>query len=294
MKLIAESGGTKTQWCGISGTVETDILTTIGLNPNFVTGEIIQGVLKSEILPEFNTPEIKEVWFYGAGCSGHAMEKKVREAISSVLPASRVYVLTDLTAAARSLLGTSGGFICMLGTGSNSGYYDGKTIVANVPPLGFILGDEGSGASLGKKVIADFIRGIMPPLLAEEFKTRYGSEKDDVVSNVYRGFFPSKYIGGFVQFLKDNIEHGYCRTLVKESFEEFVHRNLRLYNVTGKTEIAATGSVAWHFREILEEVLNENDFILSKITREPITGLIRYHKKTTDLSGAGNSQPGKL
>lgn len=279
MKLIAESGGTKTQWCCISGSEETDIITTIGLNPNFVTGEIIKDVLLKEVLPVLDCHDISEVWFYGAGCSGSAMELKVRNAIGFVLPGSEIHVLSDLEGAARSLLGSSGGYICMLGTGSNSGYYDGKSIAANVPPLGFILGDEGSGASLGKKVLADFIRGIMPSDLAEEFRKQYGSEKDEVVSNVYRGFFPSKYIGGFVQFIKEHLEHEYCRTLVRKSFEEFVQRNLRLYKTKGKTKIAATGSVAWYFSEILEEVLKENDFMLSNLSRDPIKGLILYHKK---------------
>jgi len=279
MKLIAESGGTKTQWCGISGTGETEITTTAGLNPNFVTEEIIRSVLASEVLPVMKDPDIREVWFYGAGCAGKVMENKVRDAIGFLLPSAAIYVFSDLTGAARSLLGTRSGFICMLGTGSNSGYYDGKTIVANVPPLGFILGDEGSGASLGKKILADFLRGIMPPGLAEEFKLKYGAEKDDVVSHVYRGYFPSKFIGGFVQFLRDHLNEEYCRELVKTSFEEFVRRNLNLYKISGKTEIAVTGSVAWYFRDILEEVLSGNGFILAGITKEPITGLIRYHKK---------------
>ncbi len=280
MKLIAESGATKTKWCGISGAagIETITITTVGLNPNFVTGDTIKQVLTTEVLSLIKDPEISEVWFYGAGCSGKLLEEKVRDSIKSVLPSTQVHVFSDLTGAARSLLGTRCGFVCMLGTGSNSGYYDGSNIVANVPPLGFILGDEGSGASMGKRVLADFLRGIMPPDLAEDFKTRYGAEKDEIVSHVYRGYFPSKFIGGFVQFLKDNLAHDYCRELVKKSFEEFVNRNLRLYTTNGKTEISATGSVAWHFREILEEVLNENGFVLLTISREPITGLIEYHK----------------
>jgi N-acetylglucosamine kinase-like BadF-type ATPase len=166
----------------------------------------------------------------------------------------------------------------MIGTGSNSGYYDGRKITANVPPLGFILGDEGSGASLGKKLLADFLRGIMPPRLTKEFRKDYGAEKDEIVSHVYRGIFPSRYVGGFVQFLKDHISDPYCRDLVKTSFEEFVQRNLNLYKTTSKTEIAVTGSVAWHFREILEEVFAKNDFIIASLARAPIEGLIRYHK----------------
>jgi N-acetylglucosamine kinase-like BadF-type ATPase len=278
MKLIAESGGTKTKWCAVSGSDETEIISTMGLNPNFVSEETFKEVLSSEVLPGLKNPSIEEVWFYGAGCSGKIMEQKVKDSIRFILPSSSVHVLSDLEGAARGLLGTGKGYICMIGTGSNSGYYDGNNITANIPPLGFILGDEGSGASLGKKLLADFLRGIMPTLLSDEFRNNYGAEKDEIVSNVYRGIFPSRYIAGFVRFLKDHITDPYCRNLVKTSFEEFVSRNLKLYKTTGKTEIAVTGSVAWHFSNILKEVLAENDLIITSITREPIDGLIRYHR----------------
>lgn len=278
MKLIAESGGTKTNWCVVTDSEETEIISTIGLNPNFVSEDTFKEVLSSEVLPALKNPSIEEVWFYGAGCAGKTMEKKVKDAIGSVLKSAEIYVLSDLVGAARGLLGTEKGFICMIGTGSNSGYYDGKNISANIPPLGFILGDEGSGASLGKKLLADFLRGIMPPHLAKEFRKDYGAEKDEIVSHVYRGIFPSRYIGGFVQFLKDHISDPYCRNLVTKAFEEFVERNLKLYKATGKTKIAVTGSVAWHFREILEEVFEKNDFIITSIARGPIEGLIQYHK----------------
>jgi N-acetylglucosamine kinase-like BadF-type ATPase len=283
MKLIAESGGTKTNWCGFSDSMETEIISTIGLNPNFVTTEEFKEVLASEVMTMLKNPNdaIEDVWFYGAGCSGKTMENRVKDAIRSVLPLSRVYVFSDLIGAARGLLGKRKGFLCMIGTGSNSGYYNGETITSNIPPLGFILGDEGSGASLGKKLLADFLRGIMPSDLAEDFRNSYGAEKDDIVSHVYRGVFPSRYIGGFVQFLKDHISHEYCRNLIKSSFEEFVRRNLMLYKLTGKTEIAVTGSVAWHFSQILEEVFREHNFIISTLTRGPIDGLIRYHKNAS-------------
>ena len=279
MILIAESGGTKTNWCAVSGSEETGIVPTIGLNPNFVSKETIREVVSLEVLPAMNNPTVEEVWFYGAGCAGEAMLHKVAEAVNSALPGVIVNVHSDLTGAARGLLGNKAGYICMIGTGSNSGYYDGKNITANVPPLGFILGDEGSGAALGKKLIADFLRGIMPKGLADEFRVIYGAEKDEIVSNVYRGVFPSRYIGGFVKFLKDHIGEPYCRELVVTSFGEFVHRNLELYNSQPDTGIAVTGSVAWHFRDILEEVFKKNGFAVSSVSQGPIEGLIRYHKE---------------
>jgi len=278
MKLIGESGGTKTKWVAVSDSFETEIISTIGLNPNFVSKETFMEVLLKEVLPALKYPDIKEVWFYGAGCSGSLLEEKVKDSVMAVLPLSEVNVFSDLTGAARGLLGDSRGYICILGTGSNSGYYNGKYITENIPPLGFILGDEGSGASLGKKLIADFLRGIMPLHLAEEFRENYGAGKDDIVSHVYRGVFPSSYIGGFVKFLKDHISDPYCLNLVKASFDEFVRRNLKLYKITGKTRIAATGSVAWHFRDLLREVFSDYNFVITEITKDPIRGLIKFHK----------------
>jgi len=278
MKLIGESGGTKTNWVAVSDSSETRIISTIGLNPNFISKEAFTEVLSEEVLPAMKHPDIEEVWFYGAGCSGSLMEEKVKDSVMAVLPSASINVFSDLTGAARGLLGESGGYICMLGTGSNSGYYNGKYITENIPPLGFILGDEGSGASLGKKLLADFLRGIMPLHLAAEFKENYGAEKDDIVSHVYRGVFPSSYIGGFVKFLKDHISDPYCVNLVKTSFDEFVRRNLKLYKITGKTRIAATGSVAWHFRDLLREVFSDYNFVITGITKDPIRGLIKFHK----------------
>ncbi len=278
MKLIADSGGTKTEWCGVTHSEETAVISTAGLNPNFVTEEVFAGVLSSEVLPGLLYPDVEKVFFYGAGCAGTAMENKVRSAIKRVLPDAEVHVYSDLTGAARGMMGDRSGYVCMIGTGSNSGYYDGIRIVKNIPPLGFILGDEGSGAWLGKRVLADFLRGIMPSGLSEIFRKEYGPEKDEIISHVYRGVFPSRYIGEFVRFLKVYISEEYCHNLVKTGFEEFVARNLRLYPTEGKTKIAITGSVAWHFREILEDVLASNDFIIKTITKGPVKGLVRYHR----------------
>jgi glucosamine kinase len=278
MKLIADSGGTKTQWCGVTDISESAIISTIGLNPNFVPEETITKIVSEQVLDNLNKDEIYEVWFYGAGCAGEAMGKRVENAIRKAIPAATISVLSDLTGAARGLLGRSAGYVCMIGTGSNSGYFDGEKITKNVPPLGFILGDEGSGAYLGKRILADYLRGIMPANLSDEFRKKYGAGKDEVVSHVYTGVFPSRFIGGFVRFIRENISEEYCLGLVRKSFEEFVQRNLNLYNKKVKTEIAVTGSVAWHFREILEDVLHKNGFVISVIMKEPISGLIKFHR----------------
>ena len=279
MILIAESGGTKTNWCAVSGSEETGIVPTIGLNPNFVSKETIREVVSLEVLPALSNPTVDEVWFYGAGCAGKAMLLKVAEAVSSALPGVKVNVNSDLTGAARGLLGNRAGYICMIGTGSNSGYYDGKNIKANVPPLGFILGDEGSGAALGKKLIADFLRGIMPEVLADEFRAIYGAEKDEIVSNVYRGVFPSRYIGGFVKFLNDHIGESYCRELVETSFGEFVQRNLTPRPEAPTSELQAQNGIAYAVFCLKKKVFKKHGFVISSVSQGPIEGLIRYHKE---------------
>jgi N-acetylglucosamine kinase-like BadF-type ATPase len=278
MILIADSGATKTEWCFISEGKESEIISTAGLNPNFVSDDDIKKVLSSEVIKKIPVSEIKGIYFYGAGCSGDAIKKRLTTLLNAVIPSSEIHIHSDLLGAARALLVNSEGFVCIIGTGSNSGYYDGNKIVANIPPLGFILGDEGSGAALGKKVLADFLKGIMPEKLAGIFRKQYGAEKDEIVSQVYMGLFPSKFIGGFVKFLKDNLEHDYCKNLVKSSLEEFVQRNLMLYKAEKTARVVITGSVAWHFREILSEVMKDHNFFTSEIIRDPIKGLIKFHR----------------
>lgn len=192
-------------------------------------------------------------------------------------PGSVVEVNSDLLGAARALLGNTRGIACILGTGSNSCLYDGEKIISNIPPLGFILGDEGSGASLGKRLLADYLKGIMPGEVAKLFGKEFATDKEKVIKEVYRGEFPSKYIASFVVFLRENLQNEYCKKLLTDSFKDFIERNIMHYNGYREMKISFTGSIAWYFNEILLKVLKEYGLTAGEVIKEPAERLMDYH-----------------
>ena len=277
MIIIADSGSTKTNWliAGHDGNIKK--IHTSGLNPNFLSSEDISMLIRNEILPYAGHDEKAEIYFYGSGCSGFFLCNKVKEAIERIYTGAFIEVNSDLLGAARALLGRSEGIVCILGTGSNSCLYDGLEIAANIPPLGFILGDEGSGAYLGKRLLSDYLKGIMPDTIKQKFSQQYRADKELVIEKVYRGEFPNKYIASFVVFLKDNISMLYCSTLVKDAFKDFINRNVRFYDGYKRMKISFTGSIAWHFRDILKEVLNDHGLLIGEILKEPSDRIMDYH-----------------
>ncbi|MGM0666844.1 MAG: ATPase [Bacteroidota bacterium] len=283
MIIIADSGATKTNWLISDRGLVTERVQTTGLNPNFSSAPRIMSVIRENISPLVESGQHPEIYFYGSGCSGSFLCKKVSTAISEIFPDAVVEVNGDLLGAARALLGNTRGIACILGTGSNSCLYDGTRIISNIPPLGFILGDEGSGASLGKRLLADYLKGIMPEEVVKLFGKEFATDKEKVIKEVYRGEFPSKYIASFVVFLKDNIEMPYCSTLVRDAFNDFINRNVMYYEGYEKIKISFTGSIAWHFRDILEGVLNENGLLTGEILKEPSERIMEYHLQEKNL-----------
>lgn len=279
MVIIADSGSSKTNWIISDGKTENIKINTEGLNPNFTDVDTIRSVIANKVLPFTGDRTASKVFFYGSGCSDTHLCKMVKEGIEGVFPDAHTEVNSDLLGAARALLGNNSGIACILGTGSNSGLYDGNRIIANIPPLGFILGDEGSGSYLGKRLLSDYLKGVMPPDISNLFGSKYQTDKDRVIEKVYRGEFPNKYIAGFVVFLKDNIEKKYCRELIKEAFSDFISRNIKFYDGYDKLKISFTGSIAWHFRELLEEVMEVNGLYTGEILREPSEQIMQYHLK---------------
>ena len=279
MVIIADSGSSKTNWIISDGKTDNIKINTEGLNPNFTDAKRIFSVVSKKVLPLAGDKTITSIFFYGSGCSDIRMCNSVKERIREVFPTAYIEVNSDLLGAARALLGNNSGIACILGTGSNSGLYNGKRITANIPPLGFILGDEGSGSYLGKRLLSDYLKGVMPTDISSLFGSKYKTDKDRVIEKVYRGEFPNKYIAGFVVFLKDNIEKKYCRELVKEAFSDFIRRNIKFYDGYDKLKISYTGSIAWHFRELLEEVMEINGLNTGEILREPSEQIMQYHLK---------------
>ncbi len=277
MIVIADSGSTNTNWIISENRSVIDKIKTVGLNPNFSSPDHISSVVKEKILPRVTDSEHMKIYFYGSGCSGTYLCDRAREAIRKIFNKAYIEINSDLLGAARALLGKDKGIASILGTGSNSCLYDGEKIIANIPPLGFILGDEGGGAYLGKRLLADYLKKIMPDDVSELFSDKYQTHKELVIEKVYRGEFPNKYIASFVVFLKDNISKPYCSELVEDAFSDFINRNIRFYEGYDSLTISFTGSIAWHFKDILRKVMTAYDLNLGEVIKEPAERIMEFH-----------------
>ncbi len=276
MILIADSGSTKTDWCVVEHGTPVRRISTKGLNPFFQTEEEMGRELTHELLPRLPEGTVDSVCFYGAGCTPEKAPV-VQQAIAGSLPvAGDVTVCSDMLGAARSLCGREAGIVGILGTGSNSCFYDGKAIAGNVPPLGFILGDEGSGAVLGKLLVGDMLKNQLPPALKEAFLCQFGLTVPEIIERVYRRPFPNRFLASFSPFIAQHIEEPCLRRLVLGSFIAFLQRNVMQYNYH-RYPAHFIGSVAHCYREILQEAARETGVTVGTIQQSPMEGLIRYH-----------------
>lgn len=276
MILIADSGSTKTEWVVIRHGIPQDSVFTGGINPFFLTGDEIYSLLKRE-LDTLAGISFNQVWFYGTGCNSVAKETVVKDALERFARFGETFVGSDLLGAARSLCLNKPGIACIMGTGSNSCYYDGKKIAANVSPLGYILGDEGGGAVLGRKLVSAVLKKQVPQHVTEKFFDTYNITPAEILENVYMKPFPNRFLGQFARFISANIEIPEMRELVSTSFDEFIRRNVLQYPESKKYRISFTGSIAFHFREILEERLKNFDLEAGEMTLTPMSNLIKYH-----------------
>jgi glucosamine kinase len=282
MKLIADSGSTKTSWCLTGNSGLPEIFSTSGMNPFFRNTEDIASEIRMKLLPETGS-DVNEIHFYGAGVINQEKGNVVKKALNILYPNAVIEVQSDLLAAARSTLGNETGIACILGTGSNSCFYNGQEIVKHVPPLGFILGDEGSGAVMGRKLIGDFLKGIMPERVAEIFKTSFQLTYADFLDSVYKKEKPNQFLAQFVPFLHENISEEYCTQLVEKSFEEFVLRNISGYSGFRELPICFVGSVAFYFQAQLKNVLEKNHLQIKTVLKEPLNGLIKFHTEKSKI-----------
>lgn len=283
MILIADCGGTKVTWCVLDGKNLVKQFTTPGMNVLMLSHEEMCQRLAREVAPELAdlASQITHVHFYGAGCVSEALCESVRTAILSIIPGATVEVASDLLASCRALCGDNVGIVCILGTGSNSCVYDGKKIVENVSPLGFILGDEGSGANLGKILVSDVLKHQLPEYLCRRFLDKYKLDAVSVIDRVYRQPYPNKFLASLTPFLSENIGDEYIRELVFNAFCNFFERNVDNYNVSEEygCYVYVSGSIAYHFQDVLDEAAEQSGFILAKVLRDPIDGLVEYHSK---------------
>ncbi len=278
MLLVADSGSTKTHWSCVNDKKEQAHFFTQGINPFLQKKEEISRIIGKELLPQIETISRKfEIFFYGAGCSSDENCKRVFEALKENFPPAKIEVEHDLLGAARALCGKEEGIAAILGTGSNSCYFDGKKIKENITALGFILGDEGSGAHMGKKLISAFIHNRLPKQISEKFYYEFKLDKNELLHRVYSQPLPNRFLASFAKFIQENSSDNYLNDLATSCFSDFFNNYICRYPKYKKVKMHCAGSVGFHFKNILQTVADEKKITLGKILKSPVEGLMEYH-----------------
>lgn len=281
MILIADSGGSKTDWRLIDKNGKISQVSAPGFNPYYQPIDDLINSLRDNIVPKVNGDCVDKIFFYGAGVSSGKNEQSVKNAFREFFPAADIEIGWDLLAAARALCGHEPGIACIIGTGSNSCYYDGEKIAGNVANLGWILADEGSGAYIGKTILIDYLRDKLPVDLAKSFAVRYPLSREEFLEKVYQEEKPSAFLGTFTKFVFDNLKNPYCYNLVYNSFSDFYENNVMKYENFQNLKVHFVGSIAYHFSDILRQVANDKGITVKNILEGPIAGLTLYHQKQT-------------
>ena len=275
VKLIADSGATKTEWCLLGGTRKKTILTQ-GISTYFLTGKEIADVLAKELKPKIKG-NIDEIHFYGTGLFDPANRRIMKRVLREVFPGSKANVDDDITAAARALCGHKKGIACNLGTGTFSCYYNGKKIVKSRPGPGYVLGDEGSGAYLGKKVLQYYLYEIFDGDLKYLFDKKYNTNRAEILQNVYRKPFPNRYLASFALFLAENRGHYMVENILEDGLNDFFFYHLIKYPEIWKLPVNFVGSIAFGFRDVLQQLCNNYEFELGKVIKRPMEGLVDFY-----------------
>lgn len=277
IKLIADSGATKAEWCLLDGKKRKTVITQ-GISPYFLNTEQITSLLQQELLPRLKNVRVDEVFYYGTGCANPENVRSVRNAIRRVLPGSKIEVTHDLMAAARALCGREKGIACILGTGSNSCYYDGKKMVKNSPGLGYVLGDEGSGAYLGKKVVQYYLYGTFDEELRGRFDATYVTTPTEILESVYKKPLPNRYLAGYAGFLAENRGHYMIENIIEDGLNDFFFNHLCKYREVWKLPVHFAGGVAFGFKDVLQHLCDSYEFELGTVLKNPMQGLVTYHR----------------
>ncbi|MCU0423007.1 MAG: N-acetylglucosamine kinase [Bacteroidia bacterium] len=289
MILIADSGSTKTDWALIQPKEGTfNVYHTIGYNPYFIDSEAIYYSLSENLVKNLQADEVTEVYFYGAGCSTSDKVEIVKRALTRTFTkAKHIFVGHDLLGSARALLGNTGGFAAILGTGANTCIYNGESCTHNIDSLGYLLGDEGSGSYIGKKLVRDFMRNRLEPELHARFKERFSIESNEqIFQTLYTTQFPNRYLASFCKFADEYVNHPYIKNKVRDSFRDFFKNLVSKYPDYKNYSFNCVGSVGFVFKDILEEVAISYDMKLGKVIQSPLKDLVDFHLKQAKSSGA--------
>ena len=277
MILIVESGATKSDWRVISKDgKEMKRIIAEGVNVSTMRMDAIKNII-SETAGQLAQDGISEIYFYTAGVVTEDISSELKSVLNRTIPCAICDIQNDLTAAARAVCGHSTGIAAILGTGSNSCLFDGEKIIQRVYSCGYILGDEGSAATLGKLFIADFLKGLVPAEVAADFASRYDSDYATIVQNVYRSeASPSGYLGSFAPFVMEHYSDEYIRELVEGNFRSFIRRSLKQYD-TERYPVGVVGGFGYALKDIFAKVAEEEGVKISRFIKEPIDGLMDYH-----------------
>jgi glucosamine kinase len=279
MKLIIDSGSTKSDWCFLNGDDVVLSVTSQGINPFHQNRDGICSIIDEELIPSIeiiDINDVKDVFFYGAGCATDAVCVEIKEILSFYFSGALIFVASDMLGAARALCGNKDGIACVLGTGSNSCIYDGKVIVDQIPSLGYILGDEGSSSALGKRLLSDCLKRQLPESVSNEFLERYNLSMDIILENVYRKPVPNRYIANFTPFLFEKKLIPDIHDLLIHCFTDFFKRNVVNYHRPW-LPVNFVGSIASNFSDELIETAESLGMKTGMFLKSPIEGLVRYH-----------------
>jgi glucosamine kinase len=274
--LIADSGATKAEWCLINNG-KKKILFTQGISPYFLNTDQIAELIAKELITNLKNVTVEHIFYYGTGCSNVENAKSIKKALTKVFPKAQANVNTDLMGAARSVCGNEKGLACILGTGSNSCYYNGKNIVKNSPGIGYVLGDEGSGAYLGKKVLQYYLYNTFDEDLRSRFDAKYVTTTSEILDNVYKKPLPNKYLASFTLFLAENRGHYMIENIIEDGLNDFFFQHLCKYNEVWKYPVSFVGSVAFGFKDVIEQLCSSYEFELGTVLKNPMEGLVKYH-----------------
>lgn len=279
MILIADGGSTKADWIAIDKSTKKEVFRTrtLGLNPAIVPKE----ELHNRIINMFQLikvkDEVEEIHFYGAGCGTPKPVEILRDVLESIFMNSTTFIAEDMLAAVYAAAGNNPAIVCILGTGSNSCYYNGKSMEMLVSSLGYILMDEASGNYFGKKLIIDYYYKTMPTAIAKKFEEEFDLDADYIKKNLYREPNPNMYLASFAKFMFDFKNEEYIKEMIKKGFQEFFKFRILPYNKTSDTPIYFIGSIAHYFRDILETIAAQNNLKITDVIQRPIDNLLQYH-----------------
>ncbi len=276
MKIVADSGSTKTDWRVILNDGTFLQAESGGLNPNFASEADFNAAL-DQLMGLVNPDDVTHIWFYGAGCGSDKNKNQVHGIFTTKFPVAEIHVETDMLGAARALCGDTPGMAAILGTGMNTCVYNGEQIVNNHTSLGYIMGDEGSGAYFGKMLITDYLRNQLPDDLKANFDKRFNLTSAEIIEHIYRKPLPNRFLAQFAKFIYQNLKNSYCTELVISGFTNFFRHQIKTYPDWQKQPLHLTGSVAFYFGNLLKRVAEEEGVTIGAVVEKPIAGLALYH-----------------